>query len=138
MLPRELSKSDTNDLDPLATKTDTNRLDSTVEDQAVTEFFEKFVLYPGNHGSSSGFLEHLPCLFKDVNVEGRFSLRWAVRAAAYASSSAKESQNVIRQRALHCYGLALSALGTALSEPKRVADDYTLMTVVILDLFEVQ
>lgn len=94
-------------------------------------------MYPCNDGSSPGFLEHLPSLFKDIEVEGRFALRWAVRAAAYAALSIKEDIDFIRQRALHCYGLALSSLADALSDPKRAPDDYTLMTVVVLDIFEV-
>ena len=110
----------------------------TVEDHIITDFFEKYVVYPCSDRSSPGFLEHLPSLFKEVEVEGRYALRWAVRAAAYASMSATEQKDGHRQRALHCYGLALSALGVALSDPKRALDDYTLMTIVVLDLFEVR
>jgi hypothetical protein len=38
---------------------------------------------------------------------------------------------------LHCYGLALAALKESLTDPRTALDDYTLMTVVVLDLFEV-
>ncbi len=44
-------------------------------------------MYPCNQTSSPGFLEHLPCMFKEVNIEGRYALRWAVQAAGYADSS---------------------------------------------------
>jgi len=107
------------------------------EDQAVTQFFERYVMYPCNQGSSPGFLEHLPSLFKDCQVEGRLALRWAVRAAAYGGLSNDASNEELSSKALQCYGLALQALGEALADPKQAPDDYTLMTIVILDLFEV-
>jgi hypothetical protein len=108
-----------------------------VEDQAVNQFFEKYVMYPCNQGSSPGFLEHLPSLFKDCRVEGRLALRWAVRAAAYGGLANGQSNTNIGKKAQECYGLALKALTEALNDPKQAPDDYTLMTVVVLDLFEV-
>ena len=107
------------------------------EDQAVSQFFEKFVMYPCNSGSSPGFLEHLPSLFKEVKTEGRMALRWAVRAASYASLSSEQNNAALRAKALSCYGQALSALGESLADPNTAPDDFTLMTVVVLDLFEV-
>jgi hypothetical protein len=109
----------------------------SVEDQAVSQFFEKYVMYPCNNGSSPGFLEYLPCLFEEVKVEGRLALRWAVRAAAYASLSNDQDNAALGNKALQCYGLALSALGESLADPKEAPDDYTLMTIVVLDIFEV-
>jgi hypothetical protein len=108
------------------------------EDQAVSQFFEKYVMYPCNHASSPGFLEHLPCLFEEVKTEGRVALRWAVYAAAYASLSNDQDSEALGDKSLQCYGQALSALAEALADPTRSPDDYTLMTVVILDLFEVR
>lgn len=93
-------------------------------------------MYPCNNRSSPGFLEHLPSLFKDVQVEGRLALRWAVRAASYASLSAESESPTIGNKALQCYGLALTALAEALADTKREPDDYVLMTVVVLDMFE--
>lgn len=109
----------------------------STEDHAVSQFFEKYVMYPCNNGSSPGFLEHLPSLFKDINVEGRVALRWAVRAAAYGNLSNDQNNVNLGDKALECYGQALSALSEALADPKVRPDDYTLMTVVVLDLFEV-
>jgi hypothetical protein len=109
----------------------------SAEDQVVSDFFEKYVMYPCNNGSSPGFLEHLPSLFEEVKSEGRLALRWAVRAAAYASISNDQGNAALGNNALKCYGLALSALGESLVDPHAAPDDYTLMTVVVLDLFEV-
>ncbi|MCJ1243028.1 hypothetical protein MMC30_000224 [Trapelia coarctata] len=106
------------------------------EDQAVFQFFEKYVMYPCNQGSSPGFLEHLPGLLGEVKVEGKLALRSAVRAAAYASLSSEQSSNALGKKALHCYGLALSSLAESLADPHVVPDDFILMTVVVLDLFE--
>lgn len=113
------------------------RVSCSAEYQAVSQFFEKYVMYPCNHGSSPGFLEHLPNLFKDINIEGRVALRWAVHAAAYGNLSNDHGNAAFANKALQCYGRALSALGEALADPKTAPDDYVLMTVVVLDLFEV-
>lgn len=109
-----------------------------VEDQAVDNFMDKYVIYPCNQTSSPGFLEHLPCMFQEVNINGRHALRWAIRAAAYADISKDQDSNVLVRKALQCYGMALSALRESLTAtPGKVPDDYDLMTVVILDIFEV-
>lgn len=109
------------------------------EDAAIAGFFEKYILYPCTNSSSSGFLEHLPCLFKDVNVEGRHALRWAVQAAAYAdySRTAGSDAAELTSLSLECYGRALGKLGESMAERGKVPDDYDLNCVVVLDLFEV-
>ncbi|KAI0888769.1 uncharacterized protein GGS22DRAFT_62938 [Annulohypoxylon maeteangense] len=106
------------------------------EDEAVNRFIEKYVIYPCTETSSPGFLEHLPSLFKDVNVEGRFALRWAVRAAAYADLAKDQKSTALTNKAFHCYGMSLSALGESLSSQGKVPDDHDLMTAVMLDIFE--
>ena len=109
----------------------------SAEDQAISQFFQKYVMYPCNHGSSPGFLEQLPGLFGEVNSEGRLALRWAVRAAAYASLSNERDDPALGNNAIKCYGRALSALADSLAKTKAAPDDHILMTVVVLDLFEV-
>ena len=109
----------------------------SAEDAAVEQFFEKYVMYPCNQGSTPGFLEHLPSLFREPRAEGRLALRWAVRAVAYASLSKDQENVAIGNKALQCYGRSLSALGDALKVGAKSPDDYTLMTVVMLDIFEV-
>ncbi|KAI1373905.1 hypothetical protein F4677DRAFT_183437 [Hypoxylon crocopeplum] len=112
------------------------QLRPTPEDVAVNSFMDKYVMYPCNETSSPGFLEHLPALFKDVNVEGRCALRWAVRAAAYADMSKAQNHGALADKAFHCYGMALSALGESLSTTSKTPDDYDLMAAVMLDIFE--
>jgi len=109
----------------------------SAQDQAVSDFFDKYVMYPGEN-SKTGFLEHLPCLFGEVNVEGRCALRWAVQAAALADASREHHHTSgLATQALDCYGKALTALSQSLSEKGKVPDDYDLMTIVVLDIFEV-
>ena len=109
-----------------------------VEEQAVDLFVDKYVLYPCNQTSSPGFLEHLPSMFKEVeNINGRHSLRWSVQAAAYADISKDQDSDALARKALQCYGMALKALGDSLAAPGKEPDDYDLMTVVMLDMFEV-
>lgn len=106
-------------------------------DGAVDRFLDKYVMYPCNETSFPGFLEHLPCLFKEVNIEGRHALRWAVQAAAYADVSNTKGDLSVG-KSLHYYGMALSALSESLAQLGKEPDDYDLMTMVILDLFEVR
>lgn len=114
------------------------RFQPPLEDQAVDQFIDKYVLYPCNQTSSPGFLEHLPCMFKEVNIEGRYALRWAVQAAAYADAiSQNKESDALASKALQCYGMALGALGESLAASGKEPDDYDLMTVVVLDIFEV-
>ncbi|KAI0892686.1 hypothetical protein F4806DRAFT_229191 [Annulohypoxylon nitens] len=118
------------------TKSIPDHLRPAPEDEAVDRFIDKYVMYPCAETSSPGFLEHLPCLFKDVNVEGRFALRWAVRAAAYADLAKAQNNDGLINKAFRCYGMSLSALGESLSSPGKTPDDYDLMTAVMLDIFE--
>lgn len=111
--------------------------DSAGTDDAVSLFFDKYVV-PCNELSSPGFLEHLPCLFKESNVQGRSALRWAVQACAYADIYSRDTVQVAAKLALELYSRALSELGKSLSIKGKIPDDHDLMTVVILDLFEVR
>ncbi|TVY61770.1 hypothetical protein Focb16_v013566 [Fusarium oxysporum f. sp. cubense] len=106
------------------------------DDQIANTFMDKYVLFPCNESSSPGFLEHLPCLFKEVNIEGRYALRFAVQACAFADLSREQSSEELAKRSLEYYGHALSALGQSLAEKNKTPDDYDLMTVVMLDIFE--
>ncbi|KAI4252986.1 MAG: hypothetical protein LQ352_003961 [Teloschistes flavicans] len=109
----------------------------TLQDhQAVSSFFERFVGCPCNDRSTPGFLDCLPALFKEVNMEGRSALRWAVLAAGYAGLPKDQENRRTSHLALYCYGHALSVLGNILADPEFDPDDHVLMTVVILDLFE--
>jgi len=118
-------------------KTGPKKPDVSIEDESIDKFMDKYVMYPCNESSTPGFLEHLPCMFKEVNVEGRLALRYAVQAAAFADFCTSVNDAELAQKALKCYGMSLSALGQSLAGPGKVPDDYDLMTVVMLDIFEV-
>ncbi|KAF7558951.1 hypothetical protein G7046_g5205 [Stylonectria norvegica] len=109
---------------------------SSTDSHAVSRFMDKYVVYPCSESSFPGFLEHLPSLFVDVNVEGRYALRWAVQAAAFADLSREQSSQALAVKAFDCYGLALAALGESLAEKGKEPDDFDMMTVVVLDIFE--
>ncbi|KAI0016872.1 hypothetical protein F4780DRAFT_782815 [Xylariomycetidae sp. FL0641] len=114
----------------------TNNVGLAPEDAAVEAFMQNYVVQPCNQKSSPGFLEHLPCMYKEVNVNGRYALRWAVQAAACADGSRDARGGASQCEALHYYGRSLSAFAKSLSTPGKVPDDYDLMTVVMLDIFE--
>ena len=107
------------------------------EDPTVSKFMDNYVIYPCTESSNVGFLEHLPSLFKEVNVQGRFALRYAVQAAAYGDVSRQKQSSQDAKRAMEYYGSALASLSKSLSEKGKIPDDYDLMTVVLLDIFEV-
>ncbi|KAI5464755.1 hypothetical protein BGZ63DRAFT_412256 [Mariannaea sp. PMI_226] len=108
----------------------------SLDEQAASSFMDKYVIYPCNESSSPGFLEHLPSLFSEVNIQGRLALRYAVQAAGFADLSREHDDQCLSQRALEHYGEALNALGKSLGKKGKVPDDFDLMTVVILDIFE--
>jgi hypothetical protein len=118
-------------------KNDPGHSQRSIEDRVVDRFMHNYVLYPCAETSSPGFLEHLPSLFKEVNLDGRYALRWAVRAAAFADASRETEGDALTRKALECYGMALESLGQSLAQPGKPPDDYDLMTVVVLDIFEV-
>lgn len=80
----------------------------SAEDQAISHFFGKYVMYPCNHGLSPGFLEQLQGLFGEFDSGERLALRWAVRAAAYASLSNERDDSTLGNKAIKCYGLLQS------------------------------
>lgn len=135
--PNETSCVKLSDRYPWMLKEPPVGLQPPIEEQIVDQFMDKYVIYPCNLNSSPGFLEHLPCMFKEVNVKGRYALRWAVQAVAYADVSKYQESNALATKALEYYGMALGAFGESLSTPGKVPDDYDLMTVVVLDIFEV-
>ncbi|KAH6956874.1 hypothetical protein DER45DRAFT_292293 [Fusarium avenaceum] len=106
------------------------------EDQVANLFIDKYVLLPCNESSSAGFLEHLPSLFKEVNIQGHYALRFAVQACAFADLSREQSSEALARKSLEFYGHALAALGQSLAEKHKTPDDYDLMTTVMLDIFE--
>lgn len=62
----------------------------------------------------------------------------AVQAVSFASLATKEPRNVgLVQKAQQCYGSSLRALAETLGSKEERVSDYTLMTIVVLDLFEV-
>jgi hypothetical protein len=107
------------------------------DDQVANLFIDKYVLLPCNESSSAGFLEHLPSLFKEVNIQGHYALRFAVQACAFADLSREQSSEALARKSLEFYGHALTALGQSLAEKHKTPDDYDLMTTVMLDMFEV-
>lgn len=106
------------------------------ENKAASSVLDKYVVHPCNELSAPGFLEHLPCLFQEVNVQGRYALRWAVQATGFADMT-RTNDGDSATKAIEYYGRSLVALEKSLSEKGKKPDDYDLMTMVVLDVFEV-
>ncbi|RDW92349.1 hypothetical protein BP5796_01743 [Coleophoma crateriformis] len=113
-------------------------LSSPQDDEAISQFFSEYVVYPCTQNSTPGFLEQLPCLFEEVQHSGRIALRMAVEAVSFANIATKGPRNDdLVRKAQQCYGSSLEALANTLEKKEEQVSDYTLMTVVVLDLFEV-
>ncbi|KAG9253963.1 uncharacterized protein F5Z01DRAFT_655617 [Emericellopsis atlantica] len=107
-----------------------------LDNQLALDFMDNFIIRPCDESSTPGFLEHLPSLFNEVNVKGRYALRWAVQAAAFANLSGRGGSGHFETKALESYGHSLVALERSLAKQGKQPDDYDLMTVVMLDIFE--
>ena len=107
------------------------------ESRATDEILWRYLNTANDHFSSVAFLQHLPCMFEEANIPGRYALRFAVQAASLADVGQAHHNEHMKTRALECYGLCLSALAKSLRMPGKIPDDYDLMSIVILDLFEV-
>jgi hypothetical protein len=104
----------------------------------VAAFFDRYVMYPNSSGSAGGFLDHLPALVDEAYANGRYALFWAVQTVALADSARdRPSDASLNGQIGDCYSKALRLLRKSLGENNKEPDDYDLMTVVVLDLFEV-
>lgn len=121
-----------------ASSTDTTVIQAAlhvpVADQAACHFISKFVLVP-HQGSVRGFLDFVLPLVKMNGTPRHF--QYAFDACALASLNNRVgTRSHFEKEALGLYTKALSATNCAIRDPEVAKQDATLVSVLLLGLFE--
>lgn len=101
-------------------------MDQTVRDIALSHFMTSYV--PGSH------FDYLPELY--ATLDSTTVLPATINAAAIASLARDLGQGDIMKIARQSYAHALTETNMALANPKTAANDATLISVLLLSLFE--
>ncbi|KAF1843140.1 uncharacterized protein K460DRAFT_340939 [Cucurbitaria berberidis CBS 394.84] len=101
-------------------------LSQSIEDVAVAHFMSSYI--PGSH------FDYLPAMYGQLSTE--MVLTAAVHAASMASLGRELGQPSIMAMARRSYGKALQKMDCALADPSIAANDTTLISVLLLGLFE--
>lgn len=104
-----------------------------MHDEALSLFLHQWVQQPSQPGSS-GWLAFLP-FFYFVSPE-RSCLRTAVEATAYANLLNQKPSQTVFARTYRLYDEAISRTNLALIDQDQRAEDATLLTVLLLGLYE--
>jgi hypothetical protein len=108
-------------------------LDVCLEDQAVCFFFSNYVLEPEKAGK--GVYEFIPALYGGGGVKDS-ALAYVVPALGLAGLSGRGAPQLMPAAHLK-YTSALRLINRALRDPEAAAQDQTLMSVLLLGLYEV-
>lgn len=111
-----------------------NTLQVPVEEQAVSFFFSNYVLGPSNQNKT--VYDDLPALCN--NVSEKSALSCAVAALGLAGLSYRRSEACLLSAAKVMYSSALHLTNEALRDPTTAAADATLISVLLLALYEVR
>jgi uncharacterized protein YsxB (DUF464 family) len=106
---------------------------SSLEDQATCFFFNNYVLM---QGAIQGYMEYLPILF--VELPSSEALCAAISAVGIAGIANMRRSSEVMSLARSKYGSALRLTNAALTDRFQCKRDHTLMTVLILALYEVR
>jgi hypothetical protein len=105
----------------------------SAEQQAVCFFFSNYVLEPSN--SRKSVYDYLPALYNNESEKGAMSC--AVTALGLAGLSYRKGEPCLLSAAKSMYSSALHLTNEALSDPKTAVTDATLISVLLLGLYEV-
>lgn len=100
----------------------------SIEELAVTHFMSSYI--PGSQ------FEYLPFLYNKSTTESGVVLPATIHAASLASLARDLGENNIMKTARQTYAKALVETNAALADPKKATDDATLISVLLLSLFE--
>jgi hypothetical protein len=99
---------------------------------AISRFIYHYVEPPSMHGLP-GYLEFLPTMLNSADT----SLQTSLLAASLASLANVSGNEQLRTESRIQYGRALRSLHAALSNKATVAEDHTLLAIVLLQKYEV-
>jgi hypothetical protein len=103
----------------------------SIEDRATGYFFANYVI--GVYGPVRGYLDHLEHVYKSSLDE---NLLASIKAVGLASFSNLGSAPMLMRQAMHEYATALHLTNAALRDPVAVKKDSTLLSIMILGIFE--
>ncbi len=101
-------------------------------------FVSAYVLGPRDTRTDHGFLELLPCLFDKLPFDPVLSSSLAVLCHCYFGAWHRPIRDAENVEVRQTYSKALSALRHALKDPSHCATDGMLMSVCLLNFFEVR
>ena len=104
------------------------------ENHFIDSFFDDFIR-SDSQDVDSGYLKRLPCMFASSLPTS--PLRLAVRAAAYSYASNKSAASQLQIKAREIYGFSLQVLRSELDNQVSMTSNATLMTILVLRLYEV-
>ncbi|KAK3686352.1 hypothetical protein LTR37_019895 [Vermiconidia calcicola] len=105
----------------------------TLEERATCHFFFHYII--GIHPPADGALDNLSVLYK-ANVVDE-TLATAVRAVSLASYANHMRSSELTDKSRYQYTRAISLANSALSCPESAVENTTLLSVMILGMFEV-
>jgi len=106
------------------------------EDSAAGFFFRNFILLPQDSGSMRGYLEYLIPMYNAASPDS--IIRLATHAVACAGLANYPTKAGLRVYANRNYGRALKDIRNRLKDPELARSDETLMTTLLLSLYEVR
>lgn len=102
---------------------------------AVSRFLAHYVLTPTSHLGDDGYMADLPYLYARSTIGS--ALRLAVDSCALVSYATATRSSKTQLDAQTIYGMALSALRKATTDPDLAMKDETLIALLILDYYSV-
>ncbi|KAI9723679.1 MAG: hypothetical protein M1812_000979 [Candelaria pacifica] len=105
------------------------------EEEALCYWFLNFVMLPRHPDSISGFMEHLLPMYQNAKVDSQLSL--ITSATALSALGKGRGMESLMPKAYKMYSRALVAVKKAINDPVEAKKDETLMTVMLMSLYEV-
>ncbi len=105
------------------------------EEEALCYWFLNLVMLPRHPESICGFMEHLLPMYQHAKVDSQLSL--ITTAAAFSALGKVPGRESLMPMATKMYSKALTAVKSALYDPIEAKKDETLMTVLLMCLYEV-
>jgi hypothetical protein len=100
-------------------------------------FYAEWIRNPHRQYKGPGYLDLLPSM--KATAASRSALSLAVEAFALANAGhLLSSKGKLSQLARSKYGAALAVVRTAIMQDAFTADDFTLMAILTIDMFEVK
>ncbi|KAK8227515.1 hypothetical protein HDK77DRAFT_448540 [Phyllosticta capitalensis] len=109
-------------------------IQTSIETQATSFFFQNFVLLPQKSNTVDSFLNVLVPYYNSANISS--ALHLATNAVSLSAFSNYPGRGPMSQEAARAYGKALRKVGEALQNPASAATDETILSILLFALYE--